>query len=446
MTPSPEFLVIGLDGVPYTLLQDLCDQQVMPHIARLVDRGQSKPMTSSLPDVSSTAWTGFMTGTNPGKHGIFGFFEAAYQDYSLEFLSARDIQAPTLWEQLSNAGKKSLIVNVPQTYPASEINGVLLSGFVAPEIEKAVWPKSLIPELQELGYIIDVDAWIAREDLAQFLEELFRVLGARIRALHHLWDKEPWDFIMAVITGTDRLHHYLWDAVVDESHQLHHRVMEYYTAVDKAIGELLERISPETSVILLSDHGFTEIIREVNLNAWLRNQKYLQLTTPTPESLADMAPQSIAFALDPGRIYLNRADRFRQGWLQHNNECEQLRDELRGRIMTDLVIQDDAGNLVNPVESVFLPEEIYKGPHLKKAPDLILLNKPGYDFKGNVKIRDVARNDVLTGAHTYRNASLVISSPKSVAIKEIDSVEDIAPIILDAMLSAPNNKGNRAGI
>ncbi|MCF7803272.1 MAG: alkaline phosphatase family protein [Candidatus Marinimicrobia bacterium] len=432
--PDPEFLVIGLDGLPYSLLADLCQSGVTPNLNRLIQAGHSASINSSIPDVSSTAWASFMTGTNPGTHGVYGFFEARSDNYSLHFLDSNDIKAPTLWERLSDSRKKSLVINVPQTYPAREVDGVLISGFVTPDLQKAVWPKSLLPALKDLDYSVDVDAWLAREDMDKFMEDLFRVLERRVETIHYLWDRESWDIIMAVFTGTDRLQHYLWDAVVDEGHQYHAQVMEFYHILDGAVGTLTDKAGEDTGIIILSDHGFTGIEKELNLNAWLQIQGYLEFTTESPESLEDMAPESIAFALDPGRIYLNRSGRFRHGWIEDGDEFRKYRDELRIRLADEIRIRDDAGNMVNPIEKVYLPEEIYSGPELSQAPDLIVLNNPGFDLKGSVKIDTVARRDVLTGTHTYRDATLIgCNLPDNFDFNAIESIEDITPKILAAM-------------
>jgi len=428
---KPQYLIIGLDGIPYTLLTDLCDRGVTPNLAALMKRGQSKPIRSVLPDVSSTAWTSFMTGTNPGEHGIYGFFVPQPDDYSLRFLNADDIQVPTLWERLGRLGKKSLVVNVPQTYPAREINGVLISGFVAPELEKAVWPRTLLAELKDLEYTIDVDAWKAREDLSAFVADLFGVLETRIKTLEYLWEKESWDLIMAVITGTDRLQHYLWHILEDERSGLHSTVLDFYQAVDSAVGKLVDRVNKSTRILVLSDHGFSSVQKEINLNAWLRSTGYLSFRTDSPKSLQEMNSESIAFTLDPGRIYLNRADRFRNGWIARGREYNEIREELRERLLHDISIRDEVGALINPVSRVFLPDEVYAGPQVQYAPDLIVLNKPGYDLKGSVKITEIARNDVLTGMHTYENASLVVvNTNKTFNIDGIDALEDIVPKIL----------------
>jgi len=371
-----------------------------------------------------------MTGTNPGNHGIYGFYEPV-RDYNLRFPTARDIQAPTIWKQLGQLNKKSLIVNMPQTYPALPLNGVLISGFVAPDLEKSVYPTKHLDGLKNLNYQIDVNAWLARTNQNQFFKQLFHVLDRRMSGIDYLWGQDDFDFATIVFTGTDRLQHYFWDAVEDESYQFHQPVMDFYHEIDNAIGRLLEKVDDSTMVIVLSDHGFMKVNREVNLNVWLRQNGYLKFRPPDPESLEDIDSMSIAFCVDPGRIYINRTDRFTRGKINPGNEFTATRSELKTKLESEVIVRDPLGEQVNPVEKVILPEEIYSGPFLDKAPDLIVLAEPGFDLKGNVKIKDLARNDVLTGMHTRENASLVVHNKSSrFDFEAIQSIEDIAPQIL----------------
>jgi len=430
MPQYPKILTIGIDGLPYTFLQSLAEQGVTPNLKTLLDSGISKSILSTIPDISSTAWTGFMTGVNPGEHGIYGFYEPG-QDYKLRFPTARDIQSPAVWQQLGRLNKKSLIINMPQTYPALPLNGALISGFVAPDFEKSVYPSKYLETLKNLNYQIDVNAWLARTDQDQFFEQLFQVLERRMAGIDFLWDQEVWDFATIVFTGTDRLQHYFWDAVEDQSHQYHQRVMEFYHEIDNAVGKLLESVDNSTMVIVLSDHGFTKVVREVNLNVWLQQNDYLKFRQSEPESLEDIDAESAAFCVDPGRIFINRSDRFAGGKIHPGKEFLEIQFELKARLESEIIIRDPLGEKVNPVEKVVFPEEIYSGPLLNRAPDLIVLAKPGFDLKGNVKIDELARNDVLTGMHTRDNASLIVHNKSPhFDFDVIKSIEEIAPQLL----------------
>ncbi|HMA53156.1 MAG TPA: alkaline phosphatase family protein, partial [Acidobacteriota bacterium] len=169
--------VIGLDGVPYGMIVELARRGVMSTMARLMDIGKIHPMKASLPEISSVSWTDFMTGTNAGTHGIFGFTDFKPKSYTVRYPNFLDVKAPTIWEKLGARGKKSIVINQPSTYPARKIDGVLISGFVALELAKAVWPMSYRAVLEQMGYQIDVDIVKCRESPEILWQELSKTMA-----------------------------------------------------------------------------------------------------------------------------------------------------------------------------------------------------------------------------------------------------------------------------
>ena len=88
--------MIGLDGVPHSLVERFTQDGTMPRLADIVSRGRLSRMRVTLPEVSAVSWTSFMTGTGPGTHGIYGFTALAPNSYRLRFPSFRDVKVPTL--------------------------------------------------------------------------------------------------------------------------------------------------------------------------------------------------------------------------------------------------------------------------------------------------------------------------------------------------------------
>lgn len=115
------------------------------------------------------AWSSIITGANPAEHGIFGFTDFAPGTYRMTFPNFASLKAPAFWER--DGEGRSVIVNVPATYPARELNGVLIAGFVALNLEKATYPQSWLPYLQDNAALsISVDGRIsagAEETLGQ---------------------------------------------------------------------------------------------------------------------------------------------------------------------------------------------------------------------------------------------------------------------------------------
>ena len=153
----------------YLLIKDFAEIGIMPNTAQLISQGIFKKMNSSIPEVSSVAWSSIITGQNPGQHGIFGFMDLYDHSYEMKFPNFNDLKAEPFWDQWEG---RSVIINVPSTYPVREMNGVHISGFVSIDFEKSVYPKSLVPQLRRLDYRLDVDSQKAHSAMDLFLKDL----------------------------------------------------------------------------------------------------------------------------------------------------------------------------------------------------------------------------------------------------------------------------------
>jgi predicted AlkP superfamily phosphohydrolase/phosphomutase len=422
--------VIGLDGVGLPLVHDLVTRGVMPALGRLLDRGTAAPMRSSIPTISSVSWAGFMTGCNPGKHGIYGFTELKPGTLTTFFPNFGNLRADTLWDVAGRAGKRAIVMNVPGTYPARPLAGLLVSGFVAINLERAVYPAELLPRLTAAGYKIDVDYVKANERPDAFFADLETTLEARRRVYLDLLQNDPWDLFIGVITECDRLHHYFWDQYADERTPHHERFLDFYRRLDDVLAALVDVLPAEVPIFVIADHGHTLIHREFYVNAWLRTQGWQALATDKPRSPADLEPSSKVFVLDPGRIYVHRRGRFPLGTVEPTEAAELLARVKAGV----LALRDDspgapAGGC--PVPRVYERDELYRGPCLDAAPDLVVHFNPGYDPKGALARREVFGRSALTGMHTYDDSLFFLNRP-AVPTDGLDIV-DLAPTILTLM-------------
>ncbi len=240
-----------------------------------------------------------------------------------------DIRVPVIWNNFPE--KRSVVVNLPFTYPARPLNGVLIAGFVAPIFERAVHPASLIPWLKSKGYKTDTDNVRARQNKRFLIEDLFSTLRALEEVVFTL-AKEPWDIFIFVVTGTDRLNHFLFDALKNHTHPYHSESVSYYRKVDDFVSRFLARLDAKTRKVILSDHGFTDLKLQVNLNYLLRMRGYLSLDFMEARDISGVSPNSLAFAMDPTRIYINSKSRFRTGLLSDSQALE-----TRARLRNDLI-------------------------------------------------------------------------------------------------------------
>jgi len=397
-------MIIGLDGVPYTLVKKFCADGTWKFMEGLSKSGALKQMEVTLPEISAVSWPSFMTGKNPGEHGIYGFTEFAEGSYEIRYPNFKDLKTQTFWDTLGEKKKQCIVLNQPGTYPARAIPGILVSGFVAIELSKAVQPLRYLAQLRRMNYQVDIDTHRCRSDHDQMFRELEHTLNLRKQAVEFFWDEIDWDLFEVVKTGTDRLQHYLFDAVENEGHQRHGQAIAYYKKIEEFIQHCWQLFYKGQSAdiegdgfYMLSDHGFCSIKREVYLNAWLRKNGYLEFEKEPPEELKDLKKESKAFALDPSRIYLHRKGRFPQGFIS-DSQAEQLRKELKEKLLN----LEFEGEKV--LRHVYFPEEIYSGPEVHRAPDIILVSKPGFDLKGNITKLEIFGNTDLTGMHTYDDA------------------------------------------
>jgi predicted AlkP superfamily phosphohydrolase/phosphomutase len=425
-------LVVGLDGMPLSLLRQLADDGVMPCLRELLRHGSVAELIAPVPEISSTSWASFLTGASPARHGIYGFTDLRPGGYQVYFPNLADLKAPPIWEHAAASGASTLCLNVPGTYPAPRIRGALVSGFVAPSLDRAVQPARLAGVLRGLGYQIDVEVGDVAADQRAFLDRVGTALRARAQTFTHLLGYEPWDLAIAVITETDRLQHFLWDHVTDAGSVLHEQVLDLYREVDTAVDAIIGLADDDTDLFIVSDHGFGPATCQFHVNAWLRAEGWLAGLEQTP-ALAEVDDQTRAFALDPARFYLHAKDRFPRGTLTRP-EADQLAVELAGALRRLRWRDGEIGEQVaGPavMSAVYLREEIYDGPLARDAPDVVAVPAPGVQLRGGWKAPGLTGPDILTGTHTRDNAVFWTSRPELAA--DLVDMADVAPTVLASL-------------
>jgi predicted AlkP superfamily phosphohydrolase/phosphomutase len=314
-------------------------------------------------------------------------------------------------------------MNVPQTYPAQPIDGMLVSGFVALDLKRAVHPAEQLPWLESINYAVDADMSLVEKGKSVFVEELRRVMTARCEALHHHWDRESWQNMMFVFTGTDRLNHYLWEDFEDTSSPFHQTFLDYYHEVDRQIGAILERLDDRTTLTAVSDHGFMRQRMSVNVNCLLADGGYLRLKESQRPSYIDMLPETRAFAMDPGRIYLHRQGRYPGGNVLAE-DAEQLMQELTTFFMNATVDGQ-------PVASeVVRGKDIYSGPFAHRAPDLIVMPAGEIALSGRMNLSALVEPTAINGKHTYEESSFFVRGDNLGRIPADMKVEDVLDVIM----------------
>jgi predicted AlkP superfamily phosphohydrolase/phosphomutase len=242
-------LLVGLDAACAPVLDPLFENERLPHLRSIVEEGASGPLESQIPPWTASAWPSLFTGTNPGKHGVFGFL--AFEGYDWDVVNATDVREHALWELLDTRGKSSVVVNVPVTHPPRPFSGALLPGYTAPE-EPACHPEGLLDDVREA--IGDYRIYPPHEGAADVdtdtkIAEYRDLVGMRGAAFRYLIERFAPDFGFVQFQATDTVFH--------ECEGDRRAVRAVYEAVDEEVGEVLDSCDPDT-VIVASDHGIGE--------------------------------------------------------------------------------------------------------------------------------------------------------------------------------------------
>lgn len=283
-------LVIGLDAATPDLLMKWVEEGKLPTFAELIDNGVYGKLKSTIPPVTCPAWLSFMTGKNPGKLGIFDFVERAPNTYEIKVVNFQSIRSRSLWEIFSARGKKVGVFNVPTTFPPKKVNGFIVSGWPIPQGAVFTYPRDLQSRLgmlvggQEGSDRTIMQAtwrWFAGED--GYLKGLYKFAEREVEATKYLMKNYDWDFFMTVLTCIDPIQHFFWKHM-DPRHPLHDpdeaekygdEILKFYQKADEVLKEMLDSVSDNTRVIIMSDHGAAPLHNLFNVSDWLGRKGFL---------------------------------------------------------------------------------------------------------------------------------------------------------------------------
>ncbi|MHB9111531.1 MAG: alkaline phosphatase family protein [Thermoleophilia bacterium] len=288
--------VMGLDGATFRVVDYLIGQGRLPVFSRIIEEGSRATLKSTRPPLTPAAWASFYTGTNPGKHGVVDFFRRLPGSYSLTPVSAQAVKGQTIWSIASDHGKRVCVYNVPLTYPAIPVNGIMISGMDAPGLDdQAFSPQSCKDEI--LAKFPDFEIEPAHnpihinnhfdDAIGEYIKRLDTYLHLQIDVIHHLIQKEDWDLFVAVIRSPDSFQHTFWDSVEtvigqgleNASPEVIRRaqaVFGCYESIDRELGEIISVNGEERNLVIMSDHGFGSLRREVCLNKVLEKAGLLK--------------------------------------------------------------------------------------------------------------------------------------------------------------------------
>ncbi len=412
-----KLLIISLDGFPFRLIQSVAEAGIMPFLKALFSHRSPEQMRSVFPTISCVAWATFLTGRNPGAHGIYGFIQKS--DSGPFFIpDSRSLAAPPVFKKLNAGGIRTVLMNVPVTYPPQRVDGVLVGGFLGVDVKKIAYPPAVGTYLESVGYVIDVDTESGRaENQDVFLSLLQTALDRRCEAFLQLTEQENWQYAHLHIMETDRLFHFFWSDV-EKSISDPNRISAFFTHLDAQLEQVISSVEDDVEILLLSDHGFCAAELEFDLNAFLAEQGFIR-NLPEADSLQPLDPtRERVFSLIPGRIYISRK-------LNPGKNIHTLRREIHSALAS--VTRPDTKEKV--FTRLFFKEELYSGANTDSAPDILAVPTDGIELKSGFRRAPLFTKSSLQGMHTYPDAFIWCNN------RNIDrnrtEIIDLYPSILD---------------
>jgi predicted AlkP superfamily phosphohydrolase/phosphomutase len=484
-----------LDGASPHLIERWIDE--LPNLKKIMKNGVSGTLKSTTPPATCPAWNCFMTGKNPGKIGIYDFIKPFDLESGPKVVDYSIQEDKAVWEILGDHEKKVCVINVPMTHPPRKVNGLMVSGMISTtKLGVYTYPETLAKELDRVvdGYEISPDVVCPSQMKGAekgFIREIDRITKKRLRAAKHLMNNYEWDFFMVVFVSLDLVQHFFW-SYMDKSHPNHdpntpeeyqNIIKDSYKKLDTAIGELTEELDENTVVSVMSDHGFGPLHGYFLTNSWLEKEGFLKkgsgegdyknflvshnltgkrlktlllkigvfssfkkIKNKLPTWLHDLIPlednpliRDIDWSATKaygsgnfGLIYINREGRESKGVVKEGNEYKEVRstiiDGLRG------LKHPKTGKRI--VTKVYRAEEIYRGEHLDKAPDLVIILDEGRYNQGEWFIKDKTwltpdqSSQKITGAHRTEGVWMMRGPNVKGNLKLDAEIIDLAPTFL----------------
>ncbi|MFC1668703.1 alkaline phosphatase family protein [Chlamydiota bacterium] len=469
---SKKVLLIGLDGGTWKVFNSLIKEGKMVCLNQIVNSGCSGNLTSTIPPITPSAWTSFLTGINPGKHGIFDFFNFDKESFCTHTINAKSIKNKTLFDFMSENNKSVLFHKIPITYPPRKVNGVMLSCFMTPNLDvDFTYPPELKKEIltQFPDYQIS-PAKILYENnpfsggFDKYLNKMENFLQQNKEIAFFLMKKYPADLCAIQFQSLDILQHSLWP-YLDENHPLFNKekylkiISKYFETLDDSIKQLKRLFETlysdcERLIIILSDHGFTRIDRFFNIQKWLIKKgltftKRRNIKTFLINNLIKIDKFNIRRKLISSKKYLNllgdhylsQIDSKRSSVCAIGNGWGNIfilikdKESIMKYIRDELIKMRDPTTGRKVIKEVYFKKDVYHGTNIKNLPDVIAEPMPGYVIRTNLRLKEFGFIEVVNDTHlathdlngiiVFEGTSVVNSSEKINA-----KIYDITPTIL----------------
>ncbi len=458
-----KIFVVGLDGCSWRLLDRWIEAGELPFMRKIKEEGCWGESESCLPPVTAPNWKCYSTGTNPGKLGIFWWENVDFVNQRLVLPRSDLFHGKDLWDYLGEAGLKVAVVNMPTTFPPKPVNGALVAGGPDALDNGFTYPTHLEQQLRDkLGYSVHPPrVGVIDQDPEAAAKQIIPLLDLRFKAVEHIANEVKPDFIHMTLYYINVLQHHLWD---------HPLVLEAWKLIDRNLSKLYQKF-PDWTFLYMVDHGTNQVVTQFNISRWMEEEGYLVLRQDrirellhrvginrervagiaaalgiknwlksrlSPEARAFL-PSNAGIVPHTGRAALIDWEKSKvvpsgQGPIYLNprltsSELSALRRELKSKLSG---LKDDLGNPI--VKQIFEREEIYRGPHLRIAPDLVIDQADGIHISASVGYRQPFQRPTKWLAENHKFGLFGALGPCITRGRLAKSIRivDIAPTILHA--------------
>ena len=481
-----KLICIGLDGATFRVIKPLCDEGKLPTLGHLLENGVHGVLESTFPPVTGPAWSAMATGKNPGKTAIFdSIIRKSKDSFETRMMNSFDIRrVRPYWDYLSSAGFRVGVINYPFLYPPYEINGIIVSGLGSSPDDEICYPRDFKQRLvKKCGkyriHLPSLQPQYTKNPLL-LVKDVFELLEINNKTLQLVLE-EDLQFLTFVISAGDFVQHYMWQYIdpqhpyyrEDEAKEYRPKFIQVWQRIDEILGLVIDRLSQDGNIVIVSDHGFGPHRSDFYTNSWLKEEGYLirrgksitkarQLQDAVAQWIKKVSPylfrkliratnlgkipyisemseldleRSLAFspvnASGVGKIHINDK---RIPFISPGKDLGSIRDEIMKKLA------DACFNLGLSVK-VYSPDELYTGKYVALAPDILFEIGNGecsirYSF-ATPPFQEPPPDLTFSGIH-QKDGIFIGCGPDIKQGIEIDraKIYDIAPTILH-MLGSP---------
>ena len=415
MQDGMRVIVIGLDGATWNILEPLVQQGKLPTIGRIMQEGCYGNLESSIPHSTFPAWKCYSTGKNPGKLGVYWFLDADMGNHTVVVHNSTSFKSKEVWDILGENGIVCGVLDMPTTYPPKNMGDGIMVAYDPPQPTGFTYPRELEKTLKkQFNYKTEPDYYFGGGEDA-IVSDAQNIMRQRFDVARYLIKEHNPAFFHLTIFHIDPIQHFYEGKPLEDS----------WALIDNGIKGLLDEFYDDnTYVLLMSDHGQTEEKCRFQVGRWLIDRNLLVLKKrrmvqrtlfnrlglsrknifsliartgmihlvrryiprnirtrimaylPVESHMVEQNPmggmidwaRSRVIPVARGALYINRAlfgsqqeyETFREGII---DELERLEEPRSGAKLASQVSRR---------------EDIYHGPYLHLAPDIVIQTNEGY--------------------------------------------------------------------